>query len=254
MIELIQVRTLELYPSQAADIHPSFDSTGRDAWLYNDIKNFGVLAPLFIRENKQIVDGRRRWECAKAIDIEALPCILVADMHASRVWASTRIQQGLTVYAACVLYRYRLEELMSQQAGRDLGLYPLGRGECAHPLDEAWTSTELATGIPRVQLKAGMRLLSAVEKVRQIDEGVANRILYIFRTHGLTAAQRMLDWGETEGYALDCADWEPGTRPVPEYWQNRVKDCLARIRTILDETSHLTPAVRGALTTIANQV
>jgi len=60
---------------------PKMDITIRDQErLGEDIKEKGVLLPLLITKNNEIIDGRNRYIMAKKVGIEKVPCIIVDDL------------------------------------------------------------------------------------------------------------------------------------------------------------------------------
>lgn len=250
-----------------AHVHADIDAAGRDAWLLADIKTNGVLLPILVTPSGMIVDGHRRWQLAKKAKLEAVPCIVLQEGDAANAFGSAQLARQLSLFAKCVIYRNRIEELLDESLAARAqnfraGVEARGRGDSsgAH---QTWIEIEEVLGASRRWLTRGVTLLKEIEGIaasKDHDEKErAARVLAIFRNRGLKPALRMLghkdkDIADDDGEDTnDPGSWRCDDSPEPK--RNRKPRELARVDTMVKgpeavEEAEATPGDDDAPATI----
>ena len=117
-------------PTKSLTFHPSVaeawslpDTDSRFSELMEDIREKGILEPIWITAGGQIVDGRHRWRIAVELEMEEVPVqILPAEvdpaMFAISVLCARRhlSAKGQIAYAAYHLFEARHRELIDLRA------------------------------------------------------------------------------------------------------------------------------------------
>lgn len=73
-MELTEKKLAELKPAKFNPLTRTSDKALRS--LLKSIKQFGILQPLLVSEKGEIIDGHRRYACAKALKLESVPVIV----------------------------------------------------------------------------------------------------------------------------------------------------------------------------------
>lgn len=81
-IEQIKIKDLIKYELNAK-IHPESQING----LVNSIKRFGFIQPLVISKEKEIIIGHARFEAAKKLEMEKVPCLMAENLSESEIKA-----------------------------------------------------------------------------------------------------------------------------------------------------------------------
>lgn len=75
-------------PTNELSLHPYINQTYCDestiAALVGSIREVGILEPIKITAQNQVVDGRHRWLAAKRLQLDIVPCQLISDQEAEQ--------------------------------------------------------------------------------------------------------------------------------------------------------------------------
>lgn len=225
-ITSISVGSLKANPRNA-HVHADIDAAGRDAWLLADIETNGVLLPILVTPAGMIVDGHRRWQLAKRAKQDSVPCVVLQEGDSSNAFQSAQLARQLTLFAKCVLYRERIEELIDESStvrvqNLRAGVEARGRGDSSGT-HQSWIEIEEVLCASRRTLMRGVTLLreiAAIAASKDPDEKQrAARVLAIFRNRGLKPALRMLghkDTADLEEDGNDPGGWRCDDSPEPK--------------------------------------
>ena len=71
MLNSFKTTALSAHPENAKIYGDTFD-----AELLSKIEKVGILTPILIAKDNRIISGHRRWECAKALNLETVPALV----------------------------------------------------------------------------------------------------------------------------------------------------------------------------------
>ena len=126
MIEEREIHTLQPHPLNADIYNPFNPNVSHDKELIESIKEKGILVPLAVRPSGLILSGHRRWQAAKVVGLETIPCEAVeGDIDADLILTYNKYR------AKCYsekMSEYRIaREYLSKPENREaLGLVPKG--------------------------------------------------------------------------------------------------------------------------------
>lgn len=269
-------------------IHPDIDLQARDAWLLENIQQYGILQPVLVTPGGSLIDGHRRLACARHLQLATIPaCVIEAGDEA---FASAQLSRQLTIYAKCVLYREQIGVALAQgKAARKAHLL-YAPGDSGEDDGQLWIRLEESLGTNRQLLSKGARLLDKLDEMRDNGENPDKiaRLTHIFRNRGVGPARRML--GETTGTTtptadepVDCALWggdtrnkskptkkrrrvhtpsaeeatedEPSTKELArkDKWEAEVLRLFEQIELILLDNFSMTPELREQVDNLKNE-
>lgn len=121
-------------------LRPVLKNTLEYIMLKKSIEKNGLLQPLLVRENEQIlevVDGGNRYECCHDLDIKTVPC-LIGPMTDKEVLRFQLICNARRIQASPVEYARRLWRILKVEQSMTLN-------ELAHSIDQhpSWVKTIL---------------------------------------------------------------------------------------------------------------
>lgn len=185
-----------LQPSNHPHVHATFDPQGRDAWLVEDIRQKGVLAPVWVDKDGRLHDGHRRVAAAKLVGRGTVPAV-VLDLDGDHQFMSAQLGRTLSTFAKVNLYRHHIEQAIAASEQAKINNL-LGNAEYVDA-DGIWAALETRLSANRRSLREGLTLLKDLEAAMQGDDhfrsAKAVKCLSVFRERGLKPAQQM--WADS---------------------------------------------------------
>lgn len=242
-------------------LYGPFQPHHRDAALVDSVREFGVICPIVIDEEDNILKGHRRVAAATFCGEEEVPCVSVTGDDAENYHRALYLQRRQTVYSQCILHRHRIQTYITIDE----------RGD--QVTGEEWFKLEVQLGYPKAVLTEGLQVLERIEEIKEggtrDDRAKAVRVESIFRDHGLAPVLRVLheDDHEYANVEPDPGDWDdeelvgvrdPEVRPPaccakPPKWAETCYKNLAEIDKLL-KGRIITPVLNKALNNLEDMI
>lgn len=218
-----------------------FDPSFKDARFTESIRKFGILCPVVIDENNNILKGHRRVAASAHVGRALVPTVTVsAEQWDKDAQWSLYLQRRPTLYAQCVMNRHLIQTYIA-----------LDRDDNS-PTGEEWYKLEAELGYCKDVLKQGVALLDEIDTVRAEDtrdaRAKAGKLEQTFRDRGIAPALRLIDEDDYEFKNIepDAGDWDdeetagagvpvcrpPASCPRPARWAETIYRALAEIEKL----------------------
>jgi hypothetical protein len=209
----LEVKTLVENPENW-QLHGQFDPMGKDKKLCADVAREGVLLPILVLPNGQIIDGHRRRRAAMTAKLETIPGIVSEIDDADQAYASAQLGRNMSIYAKCLLFRKEIEAVANASTQtKQANLTNSTKNESKMNVNDEWVTLELILGTNRRALVRGLKLLRIIDDLNASgDYDQAGRVRQVFRDRGIAPARRMLgidshDQPSEESDEADCLEW-----------------------------------------------
>lgn len=161
---------LRFHPLQKHIPDPDRKSPDWAAFV-DSVQASGILHPLIITKDGQVMDGARRWRAAKELELPQVPCVIRDEAEAGVIIAETLIHRRLMTRGAAVyLVLPMIEDFIRSAESRRLGNLRRGVKTREIPLKSPKPSTLGFGSIPELCQSWGIsdETLRRAQQVREI--------------------------------------------------------------------------------------